>query len=224
MYKNILFAILGIILLVGGFFGLQKYQQIQADKKYYVNRSYLTSAQRDQYHQKISADEAKLAIATKPDDRYNLYMDEGFQYYGLGELLVAKSLFLKAEALHPEQSSVYAALYQVELEAGNFKLAEEAIKKATDIYQSNPDYWQTYIGFEQNQMKASVEAVKALYAKALEKTQGASEILVSYAQYLESLGDLVGALETMKAALAVQPNQSSLYQPEIDRLEKLIKK
>jgi len=72
-------------------------------------------------------------------------------------------------------------------------------------------------------MQASNEELNNLYREALDKTNNGVDIITSYAIFLETTGDLQGALDKWKQATVSNPTNKSVYATHIKRLEALIK-
>jgi tetratricopeptide (TPR) repeat protein len=175
---------------------------------------------------KVSQTEQKIKdIGKKSDDaakteKFNLYMTLGFQQYSLGKLADARSSFETAKDIDPKNAGVWASIYQASNDMQDYSAARDAIKTAMFLQPDNSDYWKWYIDLQRQHFGASVADINGYYTDAIAKTSQSLDIITSYANYLESIGDIGGATNQWRLA-AQQDPKNAAYKAEITRLEKI---
>ncbi|OGE75591.1 MAG: hypothetical protein A3I07_02760 [Candidatus Doudnabacteria bacterium RIFCSPLOWO2_02_FULL_42_9] len=226
MERNVKIGIIAVVLLFVGFFAYTMIQD-RADKPNFVNEvnRTLTDEQRKIYLDRLAEGERKLTEANTDLEKYEAYIVIGNQKYGLGQLGKAKEDYLKAERYNVEnQAGVYTLLYQVELEMQDYESAKEHILKALELGAGTPDIWIKYITLMKEYFNANSEQLDKIFQDALAAVPDKTEIdiVTRYAQFLEETRNLKDAIGYWQKAIELFPLRKSLYQAEIDRLEKLI--
>ncbi len=184
------------------------------------------TAEEDQFVQakKIKAEELvkNLNPSSTAKDKYGAYTELGAQEYLLGNLLAAKNNFLLALDANYNNIGALNNLFQTEITMNDFVSAKAHIQQALAIDSTLGPLWIRYINFEKEQLKAGSTAVENLYKEALGKTNSNTEVMVGYAQFLETLNRNQEALEILKQVIAMDPEHKAQYQSEIDIINKKI--
>lgn len=228
-YKKIIPAAIAVILAIAG---IMAYNKIQDDKKnarppiITEKRPDLTEDERrivdDRLKQVLEKIEKPPEGATSIE-KYSWNMQAGFQKMALGKYSEAKEYFVAASAIQPADYTAWVAMYEATLAMNDYETARENIKKAISLDSSNPDLWRKYIQLEKEKFKAPDSQLDQLFSEALASTGSDVNIITIYAQFLEEKGDLKGAIEQWKKAIAANAGNKELYQAEITRLEGLMK-
>lgn len=186
----------------------------------------LTAEERKIVEDRLADVQKKLAemkdAADADIEKYSLTMQLGFQKNALGKLGEARDAFLAAAKLQPENYTAIAALFHIYLDMGDNDSALAGIKKAIELKPENAELWRQYIQIEKEKFSASDEKIEEIFSDAIKKTNSSVDIITVYAQFLESKGDLMGAIEQWKKAIAGFPANKDLYQEEINRMESKI--
>jgi tetratricopeptide (TPR) repeat protein len=211
-----------IVLTIGGYGFLKKdkapYQNFTTYKDFH-----LTEASKKIYTDKLNEISKQLGSSISDAEKYGLYIQQGFNFYGLGQLQDAKNSYEKALQIKSDDAAAYNALYQTQLEMGDNLGAESSLKKALDLYPVSADAWRKYIQFEADIMHRDDNAINGLYIQAINKTNSNVDIMTVYAQFLEKTGNLQAAKEYWQKAIIANPKGKKIYQAEVDRLDKLLK-
>lgn len=228
-YKKIIPMIAVVVLAIAG---ISYYNKIQNDNKN-AKSAIITEKEMN-----LTVEERKLAERLLSDvqeklenppknitniEKYSWNMQAGFQELILGKFLRAKEYFIVASEIQPNDYNVWVALYDTAFAMNDLEAARENIKKAISLDPANPGIWKKYIQFAKEKLGATDEETDQIFAQAFASTRSDAVIVAYYAQILEERGDLKGALEQWKKALASDPESKAIYKPEITRLEKLIK-
>lgn len=184
---------------------------------------YLTTGEVALVNGRLMEAEQSLAKAMTEDEKFDPYMQIGFQLYMLRKFKDAKKSFRKAIDLRPDSYYAYVALYQIEVEANNHRSARKSIMKAISLKKDSPDFWRKYIQLEEVHFLAKSDRINSLYIEALEKTNFHIDIITSYAQFFEKHGDFKSALEQWKHVQERFPD-NPLYRNEVSRLGILLKR
>lgn len=227
-YKKIIPAAIAIVLVIAG---IMYYNRIQNEKN--LNSSFITEKDPNLTAEQRKIVEDRIAglnekIKNPPEgstdaEKYNLYIQIGFQKLNLGKFSEARDSFIDASHLQPDNYAAYVALYQVYLSMTDYNSARESIKKAVSLSPGSPDVWRKYIPLEKEKFGATNEELEKLYSEALKSTGESIDILTVYAQFLEEKGDIKGAIEQWKKATVAYATNKDVYQGEIYRLENLPK-
>lgn len=220
MEKNVKIGFVASVVLLLLVFGLASYIRYESTK-HIINEKTpnLTAEQTKIYTDRLADAQSRLAQAQNDEEKYNIYIYEGYQYYGLGKYLLAKKSYLKAIEIVPNKYDAYSALFQVQLDMTDFDGARESILKAIQSYPSNADIWNKYILLEQEKFNATADQIKVLYEEALAKTNNNSDVVITYATFLESVGQINQAILQWQKAIEVNPSKTEVYQAEITRLQ-----
>lgn len=215
---------LGISIIIVIFFALYagwRDYQIRKSILSEVPRN-LTNEQRAIYETRLSNLDIKIGEAKDDNERYNFYMEKGFNLYGLGKLAESKDWYVKASELSPNDYTSFVALYQTQLDMNDNKGAKASIKKALTLKNDDPDVWKKYIDLEVYRFKLSNEKIKALFVEALNSTSTSAsrvDVITHYAVYLEKIGELDGAIIQWQRAAELDAGLKTQFEAEISRLQ-----
>jgi tetratricopeptide (TPR) repeat protein len=210
-----LLGVIGIAIVLSFFF---LYRQKQA--------GLITTAKREgnaQYSQEIQKQmtDLKGEIEKNPSDN-NLWRSLGQLYYTLGDLTSARKNAEKAIELNPQDYLSYSFLGDVAKDMGDLVVAEEAYLKTIS---RGPLYSNGYIklaDFYKSDAVKKYDKVEGVYLDAIEITKD-SYFLKAEARWLDSQGNIQGAIDYWKEALKAEPETADLINAEIARLQKMLK-
>ena len=210
-----------IFLATGGIVGYAQWKEKKRQASFIkqVDRK-LTAEDQKIYEDKLAAAETGFNDAKNDDEKFDWTMEKATVLSGLGRLAQARLVFESAIAIKPQNYVGYFALFQVLQEMNDNQSALSSIKKVMEIKPENPANWRSYITFEKERLHASNPELNSLYIEALAKTHSNIDIITVYAQFLESIGNLQESKEYWQKAIIAFPPNTSLYQVEIDRLNK----
>lgn len=231
MFKKFIKFILAAIIIVLAIAGIAHYNKIknnnEKSQSAFITEKdpKLTEEERKIVEDNLADIEKKLEEAKDATDKekYDFTMQLGFQKNVLGKLAEARDAFLAAVEIQPENYTAPLALFHAYLAMGDNDSALASIKKAIELRSENAELWRQYIMLEKERFGATNEKIQEIYSEALIKTNSSVDIITVYAQFLEEKGDLQGAIEQWKKAIAAYPQSEALYQGEVARLEGLIK-
>lgn len=181
--------------------------------------------QKKEIERQISDIQEKLDAAKKQNvpqvEIEALNVSLAFNRYVLGDLKGALEAYTAAMNINSNNPEVWAGLYFVYRDMGDFINAEDSVKKAVKFNPEDWNMWRNYIDLEQYQFKASEGELDKIYKQALSGTKNNLNIITLYAQFLEANNDLLSALNYWKIALQQEPDNLT-YESEVSRLKKLL--
>jgi len=160
---------------------------------------------------------------TPQAEKLRIYMYLARAQFSLGLLSAAEESYEEAIATgskDPLLANVWYELYNVRYNRENYKGARDAIRKAIDLSKTNVDYWRALINVEVDGLKISEDKLQNLYLFAIRESGNNADVIALYANYLESKGDLQGALEQWRKILEIVPGSP----PAIDHIKLLEQK
>jgi len=176
------------------------------------------------YEQRMADGLKRLSEATTDEEKYELYLYLGQQKYGLGKYAEAKDYYKNAEQYNPNREyGVYTLLYQVELDMRDNQAAKKSILTALELGHKVADNWLKYIILEKDRLGADNDRLIQIYQDAFSATAGTVgeiNIVTSYAQFLESIGQLDKSIQNWEKATVLYPERKAVYEAEIDRIQK----
>ena len=158
---------------------------------------------------KAGIEEISHAINLKPDYA-EAYFERGLLYLQLGELDKAAEDFKKAVKLSPRLSESYVYLAQIELAKGNTEKALEYIQKASGKESEDNYKYYFYFGkiyFNNKDYEKAVE----FFTKALEKNPYLVDAYDLRSQALKELGRYEEAVEDLKRAYTLMPEEKRFF-------------
>jgi tetratricopeptide (TPR) repeat protein len=122
---------------------------------------------------------------------------------------------------YDEDDTAYAGLYTVYAAQGKWVEALSMLDKAIALSVTNTDYYKWKIGLMDEKSDASFGSLRAVYEQALPVVDEKTKInLVTYfAGVAERNGEKSYAITYWKNASSIHPENKTVYQTEIERLE-----
>jgi tetratricopeptide (TPR) repeat protein len=218
--KGIIASIILVLLVISFPYFNRVWSERNFIKEKTVN---LSDEQRKIYEDRLTESEQKLKSDLSDDEKYEWFLVQSYQYHGLGKLQDAKNSVLKAIKIHADKYNAYSFYYQIQMDMEDINGARDSIKKAIELDSSQSDLWKKYIQLEKDKFGADTNRLSDLYKEALDKTGENIDMVTAYAQFLESIGNLQGAIDQWeKAKTNYFEDPPPVYQGEIDRLKKLL--
>ena len=219
MKKQQILAIIACLLIVGGFVGYNQWNKYKKQTSFIqeIDRN-LSPEDRKVYEDRLVEAEKYIAEAADNQAKSDALIYKAVQLSGLGQLALARDVFIEAANANPDNYNIYVHLYQVYFEMGDYKQAESSIKKSLELQPNNPDGWRKYILLEVEKLRRPEREIRGLYAQAQQAVKEKTDIYTDYARYLENIGDIGGAIEQWQKAQAAHPENYNLYEREIQRL------
>ncbi len=204
--KLLIFVVLLILILIGSFVFIEfKKHKANPGQNAPVATSTEMSAQTEAEYGKYlqqGMDAEGVAERTNNKDSYNLAID----------------MFKKAIDISGGKVWVpYLDLGNVYVAKGDYQNAENAFNKAIDISGGDPIVYTAKIQLYRYDLKKSNDEIKSLYQEAINKTFGNVNIILSYASFLNDIGDYKGALDNYKLVLKKYPDDQAVKN-EVNRL------
>ncbi len=173
-------------------------------------------------------DDAENALKNLPanasgEQRYRGYMQVGLINYELGQYSKAEEVYKEAVKLDDKNSIAYHELFVVQNAMHDYDSAKTNIEKAVQLAGNNPQYWRDRLELLKGHFNPTNQEIEKMYQDALNATNNGTDIITSYAQYLEVKGDLEGAVKQWKAAMVQNPSATAAYQQEIERIQAKLK-
>lgn len=151
-------------------------------------------------------------------DKVNLYFVMAADYRMLGEYGKAKELLESAMAIDPKNSNLISTYSSLLAIMGDKETALTYIDKAIELYGAESNYWLWKIDLEK-ELNSSVVNIEKVYKDALEKTNNDLNIIVSYAQFLETQKKYSESITYWEKAIIIYPQNKSIYETEVNRLK-----
>lgn len=220
-----IFGLIILLIVLGVGFGIWKAQERQklaqtgVIHEKTVNLS-VEERQRIEAQMKGYSEQIKgLSGDTLTKERNKVYILLAGTQYKLGQYSDAlKSLDIAAPDNQDSTRlwSYYTFTYR---DMGDISKAYESAKKLVDLDQENPQNWQTYIDIAVTAKKSNDE-IKELFLNAVKKTDADTDLVISFAKFLEAIGDKPGAISMWVKAGESNSQEKTNYDAEIARLQK----
>jgi tetratricopeptide (TPR) repeat protein len=229
MNSNVRIGIVASALLLMAVLGFAQYNKTHQTQKNNFKTDVprnLTAEDKKIFEDRISEYKNKLKESKDDAEKYNLFLQIGFNEYAQGHLQASKDSFLEAIKINAEQYDVYVGLFQTQVDMNDYFGAEQSIKKAISIRKGIADLWRRYIQLKIDHENASNDEVTRLFEEALKDTTQQGDVanyvdvVTFYAPWLEKVGDIPKAIEYWKKAIDANPESKTIYQAEIDRINK----
>jgi len=225
MSKKALIVIGILIVIAGGYYVFVSQEPVQPPKEFI----YYKDPGLDEEQKKLSEEKLQEYITlleelpgeTADTEKSRYATAVGNAYYGLGMYKEALDFYTQASELNPESYSVWASLFLVENDMGDYNAAHEHIKLATQKTTFRSDPWIWRIDFEEEVLKKSVAEINDLYIEALIDASEHLDLHVKYAQFLEEQGRLAEAKVKWLEITGKDP-ENAIYARELERINSLI--
>jgi tetratricopeptide (TPR) repeat protein len=149
------------------------------------------------------------------DEKNSLYYKLASAQSKLGKYEDALSTLDKISSDNKIQARIWALRTNIYRDMGDKGKALEAANNALQLDRENPAYWLAAIEFS----TANNDEKKKQYEEALKLTQNDIDIVVSYAKFLESIGDKPGAILFWQKAGQTDEKNKAKYDAEVSRLQ-----
>lgn len=139
----------------------------------------------------------------KDKSNYDAYMSLGFNWKGIGEVTKDDKYLKKAIAAYNQVIKRWGnAAYlpfvnraNVYIDLKDYARAEEDFKVALEIGPGEQNIYISLADLYKNYMNKDSQTIKAVYEKGIKTVVGGGNLVVSYASYLEEIGDYKEALK-----------------------------
>lgn len=224
MPTRVKYGLIIAVLLVLGFagYGIYKAQNYKASFVKEINPN-LTDEDRSTFESRLTKVGEQLANAKTDEDKFGVYMQQGYNLQALGRLSDAEESFRQAIQVQSENPIGYMAISQVQFERKDYDAALENIKRAVKIDQKNPDIWKRYVQLRIDGFHASNDEISALYSDAVNKTEYHIDIISAYASWLRNAGNLQASKEYWQKAIEINPSNKKAYEAEIKVIDVQLK-
>lgn len=219
--KTIAYAVLAILLGLGVFYGLTKYQEKNKPPERLTLREITQLAE----HDRIQALEERISELLGQVKDLAENAESGTKYTVYIQLVEAQLELGKfPEALDnlnqiPEDkrnSSRYAAANVRALKGvGDLVKAKELSAVNLALYGEDPGVWTAHLEVNSDLPN---EELNALYRQAIPATKSNVGVMISYARFSEKIGDKATAIAAWETARNVDPGNAAKYEQEIARL------
>lgn len=170
---------------------------------------------------RISDNEKKVEAfdaSTQSVDKMNTYFLLSVDYQAKGEYAKAKEMIEQGLYLYPQNSNLMHIYSTLLAEMGDQASALLFINKALSLYGSDSNYWLWKIELEKGRGLED-KRLEDVYKNALDVTKEDLNILRAYAEYLEVNNKKSEAINVLKRAIELYPEEAEVINREIDRLE-----
>lgn len=215
--KNISISVVAVVLIVGGIF----YIKNNSLKK----ETNITPEQNVENTSKENTESSPATEKSSPEfadkEKFNTAMTNGSNAFVKGEY--QKSLDFYEEALgYKKSDTVYAHFFTVYGAQNNIDKARIAIDTAISLNPSYTDYWIWKITFLDEKTSVSFLDLKKVYQEGFLKADIKTKVnlVTSFARVAENNYQKSEAIELWQKAIELQPENKTVYQAEIDRLNK----
>lgn len=226
MTKKIIIFIIVVGIILGGVWWWM--HRSPGVSKVDVNLDY---TEREKVDQKIKDTEAEIKNRPIPQSgdevamgEYRVakmrdYLQVGINYETLGELENARQAYIKAAEEYPAGSVAWANLGTLYQKMGRNDLAKQALEKAVELEPGMPINWQKLLDLHRNKLDTLPSDIRTIYARAFQQTNNAVQVRIQFAQFLEGINDLKGAMDEWAGIAEGSPENSAAAKAEIARIK-----
>ncbi len=225
MNKKYIFLISSLIIIALAGVGYKHYLD-HAPKFLDYKDPGLTSEELSSIDNKIKDEEVQLSSAEKSgtnEDKFKIYMALSADYFLRGRYFDSKNMAEKATKALPDNPTGWGQLYSVQVARGDFKSAESAVRTAIQRNPANPQYWRGLVQISQDNLNKNQDDLEKIFKDALDQTNQNPDILVLYAKFQETKGDLQGAVDSLKKAIDKNTTNKAEYESEIVEIQNKLK-
>lgn len=217
--------VLGVIVITCSIYGIYKVNYNNHQKTLVLSKDLgLTQQEKQMFVDKIN--DLKDQISKRPSDNdfvYKANVDIASNYMGMGEYKTSLEWLNKAVNIFPDKPLAYGQTGEVQRLMKDYDKATENFRKALALTPENANLWAALIDTYKVSNTYTAQGMKDLYEEALSKTNSSINIVTLYAQFLQTNNDLPGAVKYWKIAIEKNPQDSALYQAEIDKIQSSVK-
>jgi tetratricopeptide (TPR) repeat protein len=213
----ILLAILGLI--VGGFIYQQQQEKRQALEYSPAEIEQLDESKRKEVLetqlQDLEQKARKLTSDATISDKFVVYIQLAEVRTALGKFAEAINALDQVREERSGNSRLWTEYAKAYRGLGDSGKAKESIQQALNVDDELPLTWQLYLEINSDLPDQQLDA---LYVTALQKTKNDLDLVISYAKFLEKIGNIERAVAYWETARNVDPARSADYEKEISRL------
>lgn len=162
----------------------------------------------------------------KDKSNYDVWMSLGFNWKGIGEITkndeyLKRSIAAYNQVIKRWGNAAYLPFVNranVFIDLKDYARAEEDLKVALEIGPGEQNLYVNLAELYKNYMNKDSETIKAVYEKGIKTVVGGGNLVVSYASYLEGIGDYKNALKYYKMLQQAFPANAA-YGQEVKSLE-----
>ncbi len=222
MQQKINYLIAGVVVLLVIILGIYYYQT-----KILSENSPLEESPKGEVDNSVSTPSSQLATPQEGNNtaeikaNFNTAMDNARTAFRNKDYPQA-IIYYKQALTYQKVDTPYSGLFYVYGAQGEWAKALEALDSALKINPLFVDYWKSKIEVLSEQTSASFQDLKHIYNEGLKKVDPARKIdlVTFFATIAENIGQKSEAINLWKYAQQVYPENSSIYQAEIERLQK----
>ena len=154
--------------------------------------------------------------------KWNKAMDNARTAFGKGEYDKALAFYNEALSYYKTDTG-YAGLFFVYSAQNNTEKARAALDSAIQINPKFSEYWKSKLTLLDEKTNISFADLKKIYQDGLAKVDGSTKInlVTHFAGIAESNGQNAEAIAVWEYAKELYPQNSSIYQGEIERLQNM---
>ncbi len=208
-------AVLGLLLAIGGVLYFKNYKKID---------NVDVSSTKDQNQESNSEiDDSNNIVTDKAGtEEFNKYITDARTAFINKDYAKSLADYNKALGIF-KADTVYAGMYTVYTAQGDWTNALSVLDKAIALKPSFTDYWIWKIGLLDEKTSTSFTDLKKVYNDALTKVDAKTKInIVTYfAGVAEDNNEIDESISLWQYAKILFPDNSLVFQAEIDRLNKL---
>lgn len=230
--NNLILSAVGLLLIIGGVFYYKKEKQTVLPKESddvvsgeEVAQTPEDEANKEQVLQdkvnKTNEEELKAQNAAKKA-AWSTAMDNARTAFGKGEYDKAIS-FYKESLNYYKRDSAYSGLFLAYSAQNNVDQARIAIDAAINLNPTFSEHWKSKLSLLNDKTNLSFTDLKKIYEDGLTKVNSATKInlVTFFAVIAENKKEYKEAIAAWEYAKTLYPQNSSVYQAEIERLQKI---
>lgn len=217
MKKYLILIIIIVLFGAGGTVGYLYRQTIKEDK--FLSANPQTKAAYELVKKR------KADIKKNKND-YDAYMSLAFNWKGIGQVTRSDKYLRKAASIYDtvikrwgnkaylpffNQANVYIELKEYSRAEWNLKISLDIDPGEQNLYVALADLYKNYMGKD-------AAAIKSVYEQGIKRVVGGGNLVVSYASYLNSVGDYAESLKYYRMLAQAYPNNNG-YQELVKELE-----
>lgn len=231
MQKTIIGIIIALVVLIGGYYVYQQFAQqgtpgeqveqasgsdLTEYSLYFTNDALVTAPESlvipDEVRQRFE-DNLVTYVELQSDENnaYQGYMGEANTYLALGDYATSLEKLLAMTERYPEDELVFQNLGELYTRMQQYELAAESYERAI---KNRPDEVQPYLKYARLYQDYSSDPTKAepIYQAAMVGTEGATDVVTSYADFVENvLQDPAASLPLWQQAVNQTPEGVGSY-------------
>lgn len=217
MKLKIAIVIVIVIVAASAGFGGYSYWQKTKEDRFLSNNPQTKAA-----YELVKKREAEIK---KNKNNYDAYMSLAFNWKGIGEVTRNEKYLRKAASIYDavikrwgakayipflNQANVYIELKEYVRAERNLKISLDIDPGEQNLYVALADLYRNYMSYDS-------QTIKSVYDEGIRRVIGGGNLVVSYASYLNDIGDYAESLKYYKMLAQAYPNNG--YQVLVKELE-----